>query len=351
MAPLFTIRGRPAGVPNQPAAESSAEYSAPSTSASTSESTAPAHFPAEPGVLFRNFNWLVIFLAVFCGLALLSVAFFALVRGRPDRARHYARRGTMAGCIILSLVPIILWRAAWYTEFYYFACLFFSWGEFWGMIRESCRPGEGEAGTAGTAGTAGKAGKAGKSIAAAALAPAALAGQIIFFILPLAAGLLRLHAVLAGGGKEGDEAPESAAAGGGLEPGLPLAAAQDIFFVVQNSDLFQYFGGAVLGLGRVTPKPFPDTSPKKSAGGYVFALVISVAFNGYLFGHTPAASTLLSLLGFLGDLTASHFKREAGAKDFSKRLGSHGGLLDRFDGCLFACGCCFVLFSAGVVAF
>ena len=38
------------------------------------------------------------------------------------------------------------------------------------------------------------------------VAPAALAGQIIFFILPLAAGLVRLHAVLAGGGKEGDEA-------------------------------------------------------------------------------------------------------------------------------------------------
>ena len=206
MAPLFTIRGRPAGVPNQPAVSS-----APSTSTSTSESTAPAPFPAEPGVLFRNFNWLVVFLGVFCGLALLSVAFFALVRGRPDRARHYARRGTMAGCIILSLVPIILWRAAWYTEFYYFACLFFSWGEFWGMIRESCRPVQGEAGNGG------KAGKAGKSIAAAALAPAALAGQIIFFILPLAAGLLRLHAVLAGGGKEGDEARE--AAGGGSSRG------------------------------------------------------------------------------------------------------------------------------------
>ena len=41
--------------------------------------------------------------------------------------------------------------------------------------------------------------------------------------------------------------------------------------------------------------------------------------------------TLLSLIGLIGDLTASMIKRDAGIKDFGDLISEHGGILDRVD--------------------
>ena len=38
-------------------------------------------------------------------------------------------------------------------------------------------------------------------------------------------------------------------------------------------------------------------------------------------------------------------------KDFGKALGSHGGVFDRFDGCLFALGSCVALTAIGALDF
>ena len=114
---------------------------------------------------------------------------------------------------------------------------------------------------------------------------------------------------------------------------------RDVFVLVLLSDAYQFAGGAALGFGRLTAKPFPNLSPKKSLGGYLFSLLVSTLVGRMMFPEwQPLRILFVALLGFVGDLAASLVKRQAGIKDFSSALGAHGGFMDRFDGALFATG-------------
>ncbi len=105
------------------------------------------------------------------------------------------------------------------------------------------------------------------------------------------------------------------------------------------NDTMQYIVGSLIG-----KTPFSKISPKKTwegtAGGSVLAIV-SVGFFCWQVLHLPAATSfgiaaVGAIVGTLGDLLESFFKRSAGVKDSGNMLPGHGGFLDRFDSMLLA---------------
>ena len=112
------------------------------------------------------------------------------------------------------------------------------------------------------------------------------------------------------------------------------------------TDMFAYFVGRKLGKHKMSPK----ISPKKSIEGAVGGIIITILFNlaalvifTRFFFASPImpywmivpVSAALSVIGMLGDLSASVIKRNYGQKDFGTLMKGHGGIMDRFDSCLF----------------
>ena len=113
------------------------------------------------------------------------------------------------------------------------------------------------------------------------------------------------------------------------------------------TDTFAYFVGRKLGKHKMAPV----ISPKKSVEGAIGGFILSVLFNFAIFAgvkhwifHGKTAITfpfiiimsiILSGVSMLGDLTASLLKRNYGIKDFGKIMPGHGGIMDRFDSCVF----------------
>ena len=94
---------------------------------------------------------------------------------------------------------------------------------------------------------------------------------------------------------------------------------------------------------------FSKISPKKSiegciAGilsGVILSIIATVIFNNVFnmqinYIMIGIISLILTVLGQIGDFSASCIKRYAQVKDFSNLLPGHGGVIDRFDSVIFA---------------
>jgi phosphatidate cytidylyltransferase len=116
-----------------------------------------------------------------------------------------------------------------------------------------------------------------------------------------------------------------------------------IFFLLANvwaTDILAYFCGRAVG----GPLLWPRISPKKTwsgaIGGLIGGIAVSVAVAyasgiGKL-GIVGVMACVLSVLAQAGDLLESSVKRHFGAKDASRLIPGHGGLMDRLDGFLVA---------------
>ena len=129
-----------------------------------------------------------------------------------------------------------------------------------------------------------------------------------------------------------------------------------LLFCAWFGDSGAYFVGTFLGKHKLCP----DISPKKTVEGFIggvitVGVVVTVqclVYNLILpstikmnYAVMIPIGMAASVVGVLGDLSASVIKRQYDVKDFGNLMPGHGGILDRFDSVLFVAPFIFVVFS------
>jgi phosphatidate cytidylyltransferase len=109
---------------------------------------------------------------------------------------------------------------------------------------------------------------------------------------------------------------------------------------IWSCDTFAYFIGAPLGRHPLSPRVSPKKTIEGFGGGFLGAIAAAffshfVFFSSAQLKDLLIVSAIVALVGQVGDLTESLFKRDAGVKDTSSIIPGHGGILDRFDSLLF----------------
>ena len=112
-----------------------------------------------------------------------------------------------------------------------------------------------------------------------------------------------------------------------------------VFLAVAVTDIGAYYFGINFGKRKLAEV----ISPKKTVEGAIGGAVCAVAVSYFGVFYAPLSLCQALIGGFiitlsaqLGDLSESLIKRDAGVKDSSDILPGHGGILDRFDGYIFA---------------
>ena len=143
----------------------------------------------------------------------------------------------------------------------------------------------------------------------------------------------------------------------------PLAGAALVFFPIVLtwvSDTAAYFSGRAFGKKKL----MPAVSPGKTVAGAIGAVIGTMAgawfYNDLVLRPIAQLAlapwtalifgAVISVVGQVGDLVESLFKREAGVKDSSSFFGAHGGVLDRLDSLYFAIPVAYLILSRLLLA-
>lgn len=114
-----------------------------------------------------------------------------------------------------------------------------------------------------------------------------------------------------------------------------------ILAVVFAGDIGALYAGTYFGKRKLCPSVSPGKTIEGSLGGLLANVAVGSLFKLALFprliwGESILFFLILGIVGQVGDLYESEFKRAAGVKDSGVILPGHGGLLDRIDALLFA---------------
>jgi len=111
-----------------------------------------------------------------------------------------------------------------------------------------------------------------------------------------------------------------------------------ILFITWATDIGAYIGGKIFGKHKLAPSISPGKSWEGAISGLLTACLVAGLLGQALelsLGFSLLTGVILGILGELGDLVESLFKRYCRVKDSGKAIPGHGGFLDRFDSLLF----------------
>ena len=126
-----------------------------------------------------------------------------------------------------------------------------------------------------------------------------------------------------------------------------------IFIASWGTDVFAYCIGKRFGkhkFSKVSPKKSIEGCVAGTIGATVLALIYTFVLNNnfsfeYSYFVVGISGIVLSLIGQIGDFSASCIKRYVDIKDYSNLLPGHGGMLDRIDSVLFIAPFAYMLFA------
>ena len=125
-----------------------------------------------------------------------------------------------------------------------------------------------------------------------------------------------------------------------------------VFFVAWGTDTLAYLVGVKFGktkFSKVSPNKSIEGCVAGTLGAVVFCLLYTLFLNkvfdaGISYLIIGFASVILSIIGQIGDFSASVIKRYFEVKDFSNMFPGHGGMLDRIDSVMFIAPFAYMLF-------
>lgn len=117
-----------------------------------------------------------------------------------------------------------------------------------------------------------------------------------------------------------------------------------LFLASWGSDSFAYLLGIKIGkhkFSKISPKKSIEGCIAGNVAGVILTLIATAIFNNCFdmqinYFVIGIIGLILTILGQIGDFSASSIKRYAEVKDFSNLLPGHGGMIDRFDSVIFA---------------
>ena len=129
-----------------------------------------------------------------------------------------------------------------------------------------------------------------------------------------------------------------------------------LFIFIWTNDTFAYIVGKSIGKHKLLERISPKKTIEGFIGGIVFAIIAGFLISKFYIRPNAKFSeqsifiwtliaVIVGIMGTIGDLIESKFKRIAGVKDSGKIMPGHGGILDRLDSVIFAAPFIFLLYQ------